>query len=371
MTGLPQRPLLDLITRQEQPYNAEPSLDKLASSWVTPLKYFFQRSHGLTPEVDPERYTLTVDGCVEHPLTLTLKQLQGDFPRATVAATLQCAGNRRLEHSALREVEGVQWDAGAIGHAEWGGIPLASLLSRTKLTSKARNVWFTSLDACPLTSGETSPFGGSISLGKALQPDTLIALTMNGQPLTLEHGFPVRAIVPGFIGARSVKWLGAIHVSDIPSENFFMAKDYKIFPPDITQDTARWDTAEALEEFPINAVICQPLTGTSVPEGRTIIRGYACPPGRRGTSLARVEISADEGKHWQDARLIGNGTPFSWTLWEMELELAPGAHTLICRAVDSTGAVQPETTPWNFKGYGFNAWHRIHMTVAKSSSINS
>jgi sulfite oxidase len=352
---------VDLLTRQAAPYNAEPALARLAESWITPIRHFYIRRHGSVPRVEPEAYELRVTGLVERPLRMTLNELTNNFSKETVTATLQCAGNRRNEHARRKKVGGVQWDAGAIGNATWSGPRLKDVLTKAGLKSGAKHVSFTALDECVIPGGK-SHFGGSIPLGKAMAPESLLAYEMNGRSLTAEHGFPVRSLIPGFLGARSAKWLGEISVSDRPSENFFQARDYKLFPPEVGPETAQWETAAALEGMPTNSAICSPAPGQTFPPGKVLVRGYAI--AATGHTLTKIQVSADEGKSWVEGRLQPSTCPFSWRLWEAEVALPIGPAFLAARAWDSSGAVQPEAPPWNFKGYLFNGWHRVPLKIA-------
>ncbi len=358
---LPWDEPVDLITRQESPYNAEPALARLTDSWITPVRHFYIRRHGPVPRIDLPTYVLRVTGLVERPLRIGLHDLRGSFARASLIATLQCAGNRRSEHSRRKKVGGVQWDAGAIGNAEWSGVPLREVLKRAGPTPAARHASFLSLDGCAIPGGR-SEFGGSIPLEKALSPETMLAYEMNGNTLAAEHGFPLRAVVPGYVGARSVKWLGEIRLSDRPSDNYFHARDYKIFPPEIGPETAPWETAPALEGMPTNSAICSPAAGDTLPSGRVLVRGYAL--AATGQTLTMIQVSADDGKSWIDGRFRPSKSPFGWRLWEAEVSLPRGSAVLAARAWDSTGAVQPEVPPWNFKGYLFNGWHRVPVSAA-------
>ena len=351
-----------LIPRQEKPYNAEPRLDELADSWITPFRLFYVRSHGTMPTVDPAQYRLTVEGRVEKPLRLSLEELDR-MPKTSVPATLQCAGNRRREHSRLKTVAGVQWDAGAIGTAEWRGPRLAEILSKAGVKPEAKHVWFEGLDAVTLKDQQIL-FGGGVPLDKAMRPETLVAIRMNSHALSPEHGFPARTIVPGFIGARSVKWLSRIIVSDHPSDNNFVARDYKLFPPEATAETVRPEEFQPIYEFVLSSAILSPLAGQTLKAGKVEVRGYAIPPGDPAWRIAGVEVSADAGATWTTARLSGKDAPFTWKLWSAELTLGAGSKTLVARARDSGGKLQPEKAPWNFKGYLYNGWHQVPVTVA-------
>jgi sulfite oxidase len=352
----------DLLARQEDPLNAEPRLDRLAESWITPTKYFYIRSHGTRPAVDPGTFQLRIEGMVEKPLSLSLEDLE-NLSAATVTATLQCAGNRRLEHSRVRPVAGVQWDAGAIGTAEWKGVRLAELLRRAGLSPGAKHLWFEGLDTVSLKDRQ-APFGGGVPLDKAMRPETLLALEMNGRPLSREHGFPARTIVPGHIGARSVKWLHRIVVSDRPSENNFVAKDYKMFPPEATPETVNPELFQPIYEMVLGSAICSPRPQASVKAGRITVRGYAVPPGDPGARVSRVDVSPDGGSSWVPARLEADVREFSWRLWEAEVTVPRGTSTLVVRATDSRGRSQPEKAAWNFKGYLNDSWHRVTISAS-------
>lgn len=352
----------DLIPRQDAPLNAEPRLDRLVESWVTPNRYFYIRSHGTRPAVDPGTYRLSVEGLVDRPLRLTLEDLE-NLPASSVTATLQCAGNRRLEHSRVKPVAGVQWDAGAIGTAEWRGPRMADLLERAGVKSGAKHLWFEGLDSVALKNQQTA-FGGGIPLEKAMRPEILLALDMNGQALSREHGYPVRTLVPGYIGARSVKWLHRIVVSDRPSENNFVAKDYKMFPPDATPENVKPEAYGPIYDMVLGSAICTPGSGDRLASGKITVRGYAVPPGGPGSGLSRVEVSPDGGKSWVVARFQGEQKDFTWRLWEAQVTLPPGESTLVARAIDAKGAAQPEKAAWNFKGYLNDAWHRVKVQAS-------
>jgi len=352
----------DLLVRQTDPFNAEPRLDRLLDSWVTPYSSFYVRSHGNQPAVNPDQYALVVEGLVERTLRLRLEDLER-MAKVTVTATMQCAGNRRSEHSRTKSTGGVQWDAGAIGTAEWRGPRLADLLGRAGVKAGAKHVWFEGKDSVTLKDRQTL-FGGGVPIEKALKPETMLALEMNGLPLAREHGYPVRTVVPGYIGARSVKWLGRIVVADRPSENNFVARDYKLFPPEATAETVKPEAYDPIYEFVLASAICRPLVGATVPAGKLEVGGYAVPPGAEGVSIASVQVSGDGGGTWTTAQLLGKESSFSWQLWKATLDVQPGSRTLIAKAVDSRGQVQPEKAPWNFKGYLYNGWHRVPITVS-------
>ena len=361
-----QQPLNDagLIVRTETPFNAETPLGKLIEHWLTPTAVFFVRSHGTVPRLDPRGFTLTVDGLVEKPLSLSLAELTESFGLASLTATLTCSGNRRTEFNRVKKVPGVQWDAGAIGNAEWQGVRLSEVLKRAGIKGGAKHVWFEGLDEIT-EKGETFPFGGSIPLEKALSdtasvPGCLLATKMNGKPLTAEHGFPLRTIVPGYIGARSVKWLSKITVSDQTSPNHYLAHAYKL----ITEDTPEAvHAAEPVYEFLLNSVICSPTTESLVSGERLTVKGVALPSGRTGSQIQRVEVSADGGTTWVAAKVTSPVREYCWAQGSVDVPFTAKTESLLVRAVGADDEMQPRESPWNMKGYQYNGWHKVSLKL--------
>ncbi len=353
-----------LLVHTETPRNSEPLLEDLVQSWITPNERFYVRSHAPVPKVDLSSFRLQVSGMVHKPLEISLGQLKGDFKKQSVVATMTCAGNRRSEHSLVKQISGVPWQAGAIGNASWGGARLSDLLKKAGVKDGAKHVWFEGIDEIERKSG-VIPFGASIPLTKAMgdrakMPGALVCYEMNGQRLTPDHGFPMRTVVPGFIGARSVKWLGKIVVSDRPSPNHYVATAYKL----VREGTAdEWSAASPLESFPINSVTCLPGPNEKVKTGTIEVSGYALAPGMPGRTVRTVELSADGGKTWTKAEFDRVAQPFCWRLWKGRVSIKSDTTEIITRATDSTGQSQPATVAWNLKGYMFNAWHRVRLNV--------
>lgn len=352
--------LPDLGFHPGGPRNAEPEPQKLMESWMTPVSRFFIRSHGANPVIDPAAYRLIIEGLVDRPLTLTLAEL-AQFAPAECTCTLTCAGNRRSEFSRIKPVGGVQWRQAAIGNAAWSGIRLAELLKFAGVKESAKHVWFDGLDE--VKDGEKSfPFGGSVPLSKVFEdsphsPGALLATHMNGAPLTADHGMPLRAVVPGYIGARSVKWLGRITVSNRPSPNHYVEDVYKILESDTL---IRRDEAAPIYRFPVNSAICSsPVAGFD--QSRIQLAGYALPFGDPGTTITAVEISSDGGRNWIATKLSDDSREFCWRLWSGEVPIHRRTSSVVVRATDSAGHQQPETIAWNPKGYLYNAWHNVPL----------
>jgi len=352
----------ELIVRAAEPFNAGPPPALLGRQWVTPTDLFFVRNHGTVPEPEADTYRLTVRGGAAEPLSLSLGDLRR-FPRQTVTATLQCAGNRRREMLALRDIPGeVPWDLEAISQGEWGGVSLCHVLDLAGIRPGVAHVAFTGLDEVERR-GRRFGFGASIPLDKALSPEVLLVDEMNGAPLTPLHGAPLRLVVPGTIGARSVKWLGEIVLQAQPSDNYFQSVAYQHFPPDVDATTAVEGAGRMLDELFVSAAICAPLDGASLPTGPATVSGYAV--GQGGSPIERIEVSADGGQTWTEAALRGVRRQWTWQLWSATVQLAPGRQTLIARATDSNGHSQPADVgaTWNYKGYMNNAWHRVEVEV--------
>jgi sulfite oxidase len=348
----------DLIVRSADPYNAEPALAELVAANITPVKHFYVRNHGPTPKIEASGYKIRIEGLVNKPAELSPSEIKERFRQHSAEATLTCAGNRRKELSQIKEVSGVQWDAGAIGNARWSGASLADILRFSEIKEGAKHVWFEAHDPIKEKDGSVAPFGGSITLQKALAGDgpSLIAHAMNDEPLTAEHGHPLRMVVPGYIGARSVKWLTKITVSDRPSPNHYLAEAYKLIQTESKDEVA---AANPIYDFSVNAAICSPAAGATLKAGKTTLSGYALASGEPGCTIAKVEVSRDGGRNWIEAKLVGASRPFIWQLWTADIDLSAGRHDLVVCATDSRGNMMPQRGAWNLKGYLYNGWHRV------------
>ncbi|XP_043537803.1 sulfite oxidase, mitochondrial [Chiloscyllium plagiosum] len=358
-----------------KPFNAEPPVELLSENYITPNEIFFKRNHLPVPEVDPKTYRLQVIGEGLKSIQLTLDDLKTKFPKHTITATLQCAGNRRSEMNAVRQVKGLNWGMAAIGNATWRGVKLSDVLKYAGLpeNTNAKHVQFEGLDK-DLTG---IPYGASISIRKALAKDgdVLLAYEMNGEDLSRDHGFPLRVIVPGVVGARNVKWLSKIIVSKEESQSHWQVNDYKGFSPSVDWDTVDFSTAPAIQELPIQSAITTPCNNDyiSADNEEITVKGYAWSGG--GQEVIRVDVSLDGGKTWKVADLTGEkqdaGQAWAWKLWQLTMPLPKGQKNLeiICKAVDNNYNVQPDTVApiWNLRGVLNNSWSRVKITIKPNS----
>lgn len=349
-----------LWNREEQPFNAEAYLPDLIRGSVTPVEHFFIRTNGEIPRIAADGYKLRIVSLDRKETTFTLGDLAGKFDTHEVSATLTCAGNRRSEFAATKKVSGLLWGAGAIGHAIWQGVLLRDVLASVGVPSQAKHVWFDSHDRVTHKDGTTGTFGGSLPLERVMNDDyqVLLATHMNGLPLTADHGYPLRLVAPGVIGARSVKWLDAITLAERPSTNTFVDQSYKLVQSDDKAEAAKTDP---IYEFSINSVICLPETKTKVPPGKLRVVGYAVPSGS-GAVVKEVTIQLGDAKPIE-AKLLNEPKPFAWVLWSAWVDVPPGKHRLTVRASDSKGAKQPDVAAWNYRGYQYNAPHQVELVA--------
>ncbi len=356
--------LAGLTVHTRVPANAESPLPELVKSWITPNELFYVRSHAAVPQIDLKSYRLIVEGLVETPLSLSLEELQQNFQATELTATMTCAGNRRYEHSRIQPVGGVPWQEGAIGNAKWSGIILGHVLRKAGVKENAKHVWFDGLDAVE-KNGSIIPFGASIPIAKVFDksgnmPGALLCDKMNGQPLPPDHGWPLRTVVPGYIGARSVKWLGKITVSDRPTPNHFVATAYKL----VQQGTdLEWAEQAPLYRYPLNSVICTPSPNASIKTGLTTIAGFALPPGNASARIQKVEVSSDNGKSWTTAKLSSPASDYCWMLWTAEINVTGKTDEVLVKATDDQGKSQPRKGEWNQKGYMYDGWHGVPLRV--------
>ena len=358
----------DTIVHEQSPFNAEPSPAALAENVITSVDTFYSRNHGPVPDIAAEQWRLTVDGLVGEQLSLTLSELKSRFTAIEVVATLQCAGNRREGLIAVRDIPGEDpWGPCATSNAQWRGARLGDVLAAAGVDrTQGRHVAFSAPDVSELAS-PAQPYGSSIPLSKAMAEEVLLAWEMNGEPLPRIHGGPVRVVVPGYIGARSVKWVTGITVQSNPSENYFQSVAYRVLPPEFDPDAAGPGEGISLSSVALNCAILVPDDGAEVPVGPLEIGGYAFAGDDRG--VARVDVSIDDGDRWCQADLEPEEGRWSWRRWSITIDAAPGPLNVVARAWDTTGALQPESAAalWNPKGYVNNSWAEVHLSVSANA----
>lgn len=435
-----------LVTHTSRPRNAEPPTDELTRAFHTPSSLFYVRNHMWVPVVgegaEGDEHAVTVELPDGETRRYTLGELKARFPTHRITAALQCSGNRRSDMTRqATKTNGLQWGVGAISNAEWEGVRLADVLADAGLrvadaqaaTAVAKpppppdddddddappppasslHVQFSGLEA----------YGASIPLETALDPrgDVLLAFGMNGAPLPRDHGFPLRAIVPGHVAARSVKWLSKIAVADEESSSQWQRRDYKGFGPN-EGASPDWDRAKAIQEMPVTSAITgvwvgrgadkaeppatppPPPAEASSPTGTNgradaepvTLEGYAYAGG--GRAIARVDVSLDGGKSWDQAALVddcaGGKCPgnraWAWTRWRYSGQLPPAeaittntetdtnaggkkaCTTLVVKATDDAYNAQPEThaSVYNVRGNLATAWHRVRLCRLSAGAV--
>lgn len=342
--------------------NVGSRIDVSTDSLVTPPSRFFRRNHAPMPHVDVASWRLEVGGLVDRPATYTLDELLRRFPRHEVTSTLVCAGLRRAELLEVAALPGeLPWEADAASTGQWSGVRLADVLAASGLRDAAAHVEFTGLDRAE-RHGQEVAFGGSIDVRKAMDADVLLATHLGGEPLPREHGFPLRAVVPGWIGARSVKWLGHIAALADESANYFQKHAYRVAKKPGAHGPTDVSEGVAMSTLALNAVITAPRPDAVVAAGELVVRGWAI--GSEGRPVTAVEVSTDGGTRWTQARLVRQGGRWSWSFWEVHCELPAGRHELLARAQDGMSTM-PSTRAegWNVKGYGNNSWYRVVVSA--------
>jgi sulfite oxidase len=342
-----------LLQLNAYPLDAETPLE-LLNTYITPNDLFFIRSHYISTRVNPDTWTLSIDGAVSRPMHLTLAALM-KLPKVEATCVLQCAGNGRSLFKPT--MPGVQWRQGAVGNARWSGVRVKEVLERAGLKGSARHLHTFGSDVPPR---QVPPFHRSLEIEKVMQ-DGIIAYEMNGERLSHEHGAPARLIVPGWAGDHWMKWLRRMSPSPAPQSGFYMETAYqyparagnpgeKLKPEEMKPITELF-VKSTITSAPLTARVGAPVT----------VRGFAF----SGTpDIARVELSEDDGRTWRPAELDPRHDPYAWRLWSYKWTPASvGVRRLTVRATDSQGSVQPREPAWNQSGYLHNSWHSVTVEV--------
>jgi DMSO/TMAO reductase YedYZ molybdopterin-dependent catalytic subunit len=310
--------------------------------YLVPNELFFVRNHTKTAVIDAKTWRLKIEGSgVQKPMELTYDELLA-MPSVSVARYIECAGNGRsfFETAYGKKADGTQWKLGAIGVAEWTGVPLSEVLNRAGLKKSARDVMPEGLDDLKVRR--------PMPVARALQDDTLLVYAMNGQPLPPDHGFPVRVLVPGWIGVANIKWLGRLEVSEQPLFSNWNTETYVLVGPDYKAEPPA--KGPALSNQDLKSALELPWNG-EVSAARRLVRGRSWSPFGK---ISKVEVSLDQGKQWRTARLREPNIAAAWVRWDFDWEPKPGKQTIRVRATDEKGNTQPDKVPFNQQGYLYN-----------------
>ncbi len=326
---------------------------------VTPNQRMFVRNNLLTPLIDINSHRLTIKGLVDRELSFSVFDLAKQFQTVSIQGMLECAGSGRSGYQPT--ASGTPWLlTGGMGCPDWGGVRLADVLRAAGLKPNAAHVAGQGGD--PGMVATAAPVIRSIPMKKALDEDTLIAWSMNGAPLPFVHGYPLRLVVPGWVGSASTKWLHTLTVLDAPFKGTYMDSSYRVPKHPVQPGQKMPSDAVSAEAWPIKSIITSPAPNQRYKGGATItVRGRAWVG---EGSVDRVEISTDEGKTWRPARLARAGGRYAWRAFTYEHKAeASGYITLLARAWDDRGNAQPAMPHWNPLGYFWNAWHRVGVMV--------
>lgn len=374
------------------PFNCEPPISMLLDQgFITPVSLHYVRNHGAAPRLSWEEHKLTIKGLVDKPLTLSMNELSNLLPTVTIPVTLVCAGNRRKEENMIKQTIGFSWGPAAHACNKWTGVKLCDLLNYCGVDKKnGKHVEFLGYSKEGLPNGN-GDYGTSIPMPLAMDEysDVLIAWEQNGQRLHPDHGFPVRVVIPGWIGGRMVKWLETIEVLDKPSESYYHFFDNRILPPHVDAELAKsegwWFKPEYLfNELNINSAIVYPANGEVMDltgAGVYTMKGYAYSGG--GRKVTRVEISFDGGNKWELCKIDhpeeryssspSNGKYWCWMFWELTvdkfqfLNVATTTGEIRCRAWDVANNTQPRDITWNLMGMGNNCHFTVKVAAKQSA----
>lgn len=345
-----------LIIREREPVNLESPFDQL-DGLLTPTELFYVRSHFKAPKLDRDGYQLSIGGAVQRPLKLSYSELLA-MPAVTRTATLECAGNGRI--FLVPQVDGAQWELGAVSTAEWTGVPLSALLERAGVDLAACEILLEGADRGTPKEKPTPPgeiaYARSIALRDA--SEVIVAYGMNGEDVPPDHGFPVRAIVPGHYGMASVKWLTHIRAVNVPFRGYFQTSDYAFWEE---QDGS--PVRKPLGRMALKSAIARPRVRERLQAGQPYKVAGAAWGG--DSPIAKLDVSTDDGKSWQPAQLVDDHQPGVWRRWSFEWQVPPqpGSYVLRSRATDTDGNTQPPEHDKRFGSYVIHHTLPIEVTV--------
>ena len=345
----------NLIIRSTRPPDFETPV-ALLDSFITPIEHFYVRSHMPIPTVDAASFALKIGGEVNAAMSVSLDELK-KMPAVTVTTTLECAGNGRGFFEPA--VAGIQWQKGAVGTARFTGVRMSEILKKAGVKTGALNVEMHAADRPP---GTMPAFVRQVPMAKAMHADTILAWDMNGQPIPQVHGAPLRAIIPGWEGAYSVKWVNQLNVLAKDSDSFWFVSGYR-YPNRRVAPGAAVDAKdmEPLKGLAVKSLITTPATGAALAAGKIAVGGFAW---AGENEITRVDVSIDNGVTWQAARLTGEKAPFAWRRFEYEFAATkPQSYLILSRATDAKGNTQPAVSQWNPSGYLWNQYDSVRVEV--------
>ena len=326
---------------------------------ITPSDRMFVRNNLLTPSIDPTRHRISIKGLVEKELEFSLEDFKASFAPLTIQGMLECAGSGRSNYKPA--ASGTPWlGTGGMGCPVWTGARLRDVLNIAGVKPGALHVAGQGGDFGALAT--VAPVIRSIPLTKAMEARTLVAWEMNGRPLPTVHGFPLRLVVPGWVGSASTKWLHTLTVLDAPFKGTYMDSSYRM-PRTPVQPGEKMpaDTVSA-EAWPIKSMITYPAPNARLRLGEQVLVSGRAWIGEGDVS--RVDVSTDNGRSWTSARLSAREDKYAWRKFTFPfLPDAPGPQTFIARAWDTRGNAQPEVPAWNPLGYFWNGWHKVEVVV--------
>ena len=362
-----------LVVHSERPYNAETPADALGT-FVTPTETFYVRHHMWVPEVEPAQHQIVIEFPDGEEKKYSLEDLKRRFDPVRITATLQCSGNRRKHMSEeSRSTHGLQWTVGGISNGVWTGVRLRDVLRDAgfpvdDVPDDIKHAQFMGAES----------YGASIPIEKAVEKrgDVIIAYALNDQPLPVDHGYPLRVVVPGNVAARSVKWLQRITLSENESPSQWQQRDYKCFGPNVGGGNPDWSSMPAIQELPVQSAITslrdisshseedrRLLQVYGIEENSIIVEGYSFSGG--GRRIIRVDVSADDGRTWHQAELLPDESigakSWAWKRWRWILPRHKAGNYFVVKAVDEAYNTQPAEyeANWNFRGLLTQAWHRV------------
>eukprot|EP00418_Pyrodinium_bahamense_P098828 CAMPEP_0179036694 /NCGR_PEP_ID=MMETSP0796-20121207/13747_1 /TAXON_ID=73915 /ORGANISM="Pyrodinium bahamense, Strain pbaha01" /LENGTH=529 /DNA_ID=CAMNT_0020732983 /DNA_START=178 /DNA_END=1767 /DNA_ORIENTATION=- len=360
------------------PFNVEAPVSLLRQhGFLTPPSVHYVRNHGLVPKLSWHEHTIDIEGLVDRPMKLSMAELV-KLPTITVPITLQCAGNRRKEQNLIQKGIGFNWGCAAASTSIWTGVPLRALMEHVGIKSQEEGANWLNFEGPKgeVPQGDTT-YGASHARGACMNParPCMLAFMMNGELLHPDHGYPVRLLMPGYIGGRMIKWLSKITVTEEEGMNHYHIYDNRVFPKHITsKDEATkhkiWtDPAYTINDRNINSAIWAPAHCEKVALSQSTYRvgGYAYNGG--GRPVHRVEVTLNDGHTWMPAVITRYENPneygltYCWVHWHVDVPVSSlrQCGEFAVRAWDDSQNCQPELPNWNLMGMMNNNWFRVKV----------